>query len=109
MRILIADDHSLFRDGLRSLLASQGHEIVAEARNGREAVALAQEKQPDLVLMDISMPEMDGLTATRQLTSLMPEVKVVILTASEDEWSSAMRMRTRSEYMRAAAATHPVG
>ncbi|HET7705976.1 MAG TPA: response regulator transcription factor [Thermoanaerobaculia bacterium] len=85
MRILIADDHSLFRDGLRSLLASQGHEIVAEARNGREAIALAQEKGPDLVLMDISMPEMDGLTATRQLTSLMPEVKVVILTASEDD------------------------
>lgn len=85
MRILIADDHSLFRDGLRSLLASQGHEIVAEARNGREAVALAQEKQPDLVLMDISMPELDGLSATRQLASLMPEVKVVILTASEDD------------------------
>ena len=85
MRILIADDHSLFRDGLRSLLGSQGHEIVAEARNGREAIALAHEKSPDMVLMDISMPEMDGLTATRQLTSELPDVKVVILTASEDD------------------------
>ena len=85
MRILIADDHSLFRDGLRSLLASQGHEIVAEARNGREAIALAHEKSPEMVLMDISMPEVDGLTATRQLTSELPDVKVVILTASEDD------------------------
>lgn len=87
MRILIADDHSLFRDGLRSLLGSQGHEVVAEARNGREAIAFAQETQPDLVLMDISMPEVDGLAATRQLTALMPEVKVVILTASDDDAS----------------------
>jgi DNA-binding NarL/FixJ family response regulator len=85
VRILIADDHSLFRDGLRSLLASQGHDIVAEARNGREAIALAHETSPDMVLMDISMPEMDGLTATRQLTSELPDVKVVILTASEDD------------------------
>jgi DNA-binding NarL/FixJ family response regulator len=85
VRILIADDHSLFRDGLRSLLASQGHEIVAEARNGREAIALAHEKSPEMVLMDISMPEVDGLTATRQLTSELPDVKVVILTASEDD------------------------
>ena len=85
MRILIADDHALFRDGLRSLLSTQGHEIVAEARNGREAIKLAHEKLPDLVLMDISMPEQDGLSATRQLTSELPDVKVVILTASEDD------------------------
>ena len=85
MRILVADDHSLFRDGLRSLLMSQGHEVVGEARNGREAIALAHEIKPDLVLMDISMPELDGLSATRQLTSELPELKVVILTASEDD------------------------
>jgi DNA-binding NarL/FixJ family response regulator len=85
VRILIADDHPLFRDGLRSLLAAQGHEVVAEARNGREAVALAHETGPDLVLMDVSMPEVDGIAATRQLTSELPEMKVVILTASEDE------------------------
>ena len=84
MRILIADDHALFRDGLRSLLQSQGHEIVGEARNGREAVELAAKLHPDLVLMDISMPELDGVAATRELTAQQPEVKVVMLTASED-------------------------
>lgn len=85
MRILIADDHTLFRDGLRSLLTAQGHEVVAEAKNGREAVRLARELKPDLVLMDLSMPEVDGLAATKQITGEMPELKVVILTASESD------------------------
>lgn len=87
MRILIADDHSLFRDGLRSLLVAQGHEVAGEARNGREAIELAKSLHPDVVLMDLSMPEMDGLTATRTLTSEMPDVKIIILTASEDQAS----------------------
>ena len=85
VRILIADDHTLFRDGLRSLLTAEGHEVVAEAKNGREAVSLARELRPDLVLMDLSMPEVDGLTATRQISAEMPELKVVILTASESD------------------------
>ncbi|HEX8170451.1 MAG TPA: response regulator transcription factor [Thermoanaerobaculia bacterium] len=85
MRILIADDHALFRDGLRSLLAVEGHEVIGEARNGREAVALTRELQPDLVLMDVSMPELDGLEATRLIGAEMPHIKVVILTASEEE------------------------
>ena len=85
VRILIADDHSLFRDGLRSLLAAQGHEVVGEARNGREAIELSQKLLPDLVLMDVSMPELDGLSATRRLSAELPAVKVVILTASEDD------------------------
>ncbi|MGZ4809119.1 MAG: response regulator [Thermoanaerobaculia bacterium] len=85
MRIIIADDHPLFRDGLRSLLTAQGHEVVAEARNGKEAIDLAREHHPDLVLMDVSMPELDGISATRQLASEQPEVKVLVLTASEDE------------------------
>ena len=87
MRILIADDHVLFRDGLRSLLMAEGHDVVAEAKNGREAVALARETRPDLVLMDLQMPEVDGLAATRLIAAEMPEVKVVILTASEEEAS----------------------
>jgi DNA-binding NarL/FixJ family response regulator len=85
MRILIADDHALFRDGLRSLLTAQGHEVVGEARNGREAVAMTREVSPDMVLMDLSMPEVDGLAATKQITAELPDVKVVILTASESD------------------------
>lgn len=83
MRILIADDHALFRDGLRSLLQAQGHEIAGEARNGREAIALTRTLSPELVLMDISMPELDGIAATRAIIAEMPGTKVVILTSSE--------------------------
>lgn len=85
MRILIADDHPLFRDGLRSLLIAQGHEVVGEARNGREAVTLARKLAPEMVLMDLSMPEVDGLAATKLISAEMPEIKVVILTASETD------------------------
>ena len=85
MRILIADDHALFRDGLRSLLLAQGHEVIGEAKNGREAVELARQLQPDLLLMDVQMPELDGIAATRLITAEMPSLKVVILTASEAE------------------------
>jgi len=85
MRILIADDHPLFRDGLRSLLQSQGHEVVGEARDGKQAVELALNLRPDLVLMDVSMPEMDGVAATRELTARQPDIKVVILTASDQD------------------------
>jgi DNA-binding NarL/FixJ family response regulator len=85
MRILIADDHALFRDGLRSLLRAEGHEIVAEAKNGREAIQLAHQHKPEVVLMDLSMPEVDGLTATRTIVAELPEVKVIILTASDED------------------------
>jgi DNA-binding NarL/FixJ family response regulator len=85
MRVLIADDHALFRDGLRSLLSAHGIEVVGEACNGREAVRLARAEQPDVVLMDLTMPEVDGLTAIRLLRSEVPEAKVVVLTASDDE------------------------
>jgi DNA-binding NarL/FixJ family response regulator len=85
MRLLIADDHPLFRDGLRSLLEARGMEVVGEARNGREAVDQARRLRPDVVLMDLSMPELTGLAATRLLSAEQPDVKVVILTASEDD------------------------
>ena len=85
MRILIADDHALFRDGLRSLLSARGHEVIGEAKNGREAVSLAKELKPDLVLMDLSMPELDGIAATRQINAEAPGTRVVILTASESD------------------------
>jgi DNA-binding NarL/FixJ family response regulator len=85
VRILIADDHSLFRDGLRSLLQAEGHEVIGEARNGREAVLLTRELAPELVLMDLQMPELDGIAATKLIIAEMPEMKVVVLTASEEE------------------------
>jgi DNA-binding NarL/FixJ family response regulator len=85
MRILIADDHALFRDSLKSLLVARGHEVVAEAKNGREAVAMAKHFQPEVALMDLMMPEVDGLAATRLICAEQPAVKVVILTASDDD------------------------
>ena len=85
MRILIADDHALFRDSLRSLLEAHDLEVVAEAKDGKEAVEMAWETKPDVVLMDLTMPEMDGLEATKQLSAELPDVKVIILTASDDD------------------------
>ncbi len=85
MNILIADDHALFRDSLRSLLEARGLTVLGEARNGREAVELARKLKPEVVLMDLSMPEMDGLAATRLISADQPEVKVVVLTASDDD------------------------
>src|SRR5262249_3313385 len=85
MRVLIADDHPLFRDGLRSLLEARGIDVVAEARNGREAVEQAKQLKPDVALMDLNMPELGGLDATRLISAEQPEVKVVVLTASEDD------------------------
>jgi DNA-binding NarL/FixJ family response regulator len=85
MRVVIADDHPLFRDGLRSLLEARGVDVIGEAHDGREAVDLARRLKPEVVLMDLSMPDVDGLAATRLISAELPSVKVVILTASEDD------------------------
>ena len=85
MRVLIADDHALFRDGLRSLLEARQIQVVGEAANGREAVELSRSLHPDVVLMDLTMPVLDGLAATRIISAEMPGVKVVVLTASEED------------------------
>ena len=85
MRILIADDHTLFRDSLRSLLEAHDVEVVGEAENGEQAIQLAWQLKPDVVLMDLSMPVVDGMEATKRLAAELPEVKVVILTASDDD------------------------
>ena len=74
MRVLIADDHVLFRRGLRNLLEAAKIEVVGEARNGREAVELARAHRPDIVLMDLLMPEVDGLTGTRLISAELPAV-----------------------------------
>ena len=85
MRLVIADDHALFRDGLRSLLEAHGFDVVAEARDGREAVLATRTHRPDVVLMDISMPGMNGLDATRLISAELPEIRVVMLTASDSD------------------------
>jgi two-component system response regulator NreC len=84
-RILIADDHSLFRAGLTALLnAEPDLEVVGEAGTGEEALRLATELHPDLVLMDLNMPELDGIEATRWLAQLLPDLRMLILTMHED-------------------------
>lgn len=87
MRILLVDDHPLFLDGFQYLLATRGYEVVATARNGTEALAKAQEFKPEIILMDIYMPECNGLEATRLIKAVIPECKIVMLTASEDDES----------------------
>ena len=84
MRIIVADDHPLFRDGITSLLKARGYKVIAEANNGKEAIDLTRSLRPDLILMDLGMPVIDGLTATRLISSEMPEVKIFIVTVSED-------------------------
>lgn len=86
MRVLIADDHPLMVDGLRSLLDAHGFEVVGSVGDGQAAVTEALRLEPDLVLMDIRMPVMGGLAATRLIKARQPEVKILILTTSaEDE------------------------
>lgn len=85
MRVLLADDHALFRAGIASLLEAWGNEVVAQAGNGREAFELACQHGPDLVLMDIGMPECNGLEATRLIKTARPEIKIVIVTVSDDD------------------------
>jgi DNA-binding NarL/FixJ family response regulator len=85
-RILLADDHDVVRSGLRALLrTSPDVAIVGEAADGEEAVRLTERTKPDLVIMDVSMPNLDGIGATRIIKERFPEVKVIILTVHEDE------------------------
>jgi DNA-binding NarL/FixJ family response regulator len=84
-RVIIADDHELARLGLRTMLEPEPDlEVVGEAATGREAVELSRQLQPDLVLMDIRMPDVDGLVATRAIKEEMPRVSILIVTLSED-------------------------
>jgi len=85
MRLVLADDHPLFRAGIASLLQVWGHEVVGEASNGLEALELVRRLRPDLVLMDITMPECNGLEATRLIKAELPDTRIVIVTVSDHD------------------------
>ena len=85
LRVLIVDDHDLFRTGLRNLLEEQGVVIVGEAATGAEAVSVVREIAPDVVVMDLNMPGMGGVDATRHITAIAPLTRVVMLTISEED------------------------
>jgi DNA-binding NarL/FixJ family response regulator len=118
IRVLIADDHPLFRDGMRGLLDSVADaEVVGEAATGEEAVELAEKLQPDIVLMDIKMPGINGIEATREILHTSPHIGVLVVTMFEDDDSvfSAMRAGARGyllkdargeEVLRAIRAVH---
>jgi DNA-binding NarL/FixJ family response regulator len=88
IKVLLADDHTVVRQGLKALLGAEPDiEIVGEAENGRQSIQLARELQPDVIVMDIAMPALNGLEATRQITHALPKTKVIILSSySDDEY-----------------------
>jgi len=85
IRLLLADDHTMLREGLRRSMEGEGFDVVGEASDGDEAVRLAEELHPDVVLMDVSMPVMDGIEATRLLKERLRDTQVVMLTMHADE------------------------
>ena len=94
LRILIAEDHPLFRKGVISLLSSvPDFEVIGEAKTGEEAVARAADLQPDVILMDLQMPEVDGIEATRRILQQSPSVRILVVTLFEDEDSVFMALR----------------
>ncbi len=105
IRVLIADDHQLFRDGLNALvLSAPDTEVAGEAASGKEAIQLAAETQPDVILMDLQMPDMDGIEATRQIVQASPDIKVLMVTMFEDDQSvfAAMRAGARGYVLKGA-------
>ncbi len=105
IRVVVADDHPVYRDGLAALLGSvPGVEVVGTAATGREAVDVARATSPDVVVMDVRMPELDGVEATRQVTTEQPHVGVLVLTMSEDDATvlAALRAGARGYLLKGA-------
>lgn len=94
IKVLIVDDHSLFRDGLRAMIqASQDIVLIGEAESGEEAIKKAIELQPDVILMDIQMPGINGIEATRQIVKMSPHIAILVVTMLEDDSSVFAAMR----------------
>jgi DNA-binding NarL/FixJ family response regulator len=109
LRVLIADDHPVFRGGLRALLSTDaGFEVVAEAAGGTEAVQLAAATRPDVVLMDLHMPDLDGVDATAQIVRENPDIAVLVLTMFDDDDSvfAAMRAGARGYVLKGTNQAH---
>lgn len=85
MRVLVVDDHFLARNGIVSLLMANNIEVIGEASDGLEALERARQLTPDIILMDIKMPRCNGLEATRLIKAEMPQIKIIMLTASDDD------------------------
>ena len=106
VRVHIVDDHPLFRDGLRGLLETESDiEVAGEAGSGEEAVLLARELQPDVILMDLNLPGLHGIDATRQITQDHPRINVLVVTMFEDDESvfSALRAGARGYVLKGAS------
>ncbi len=107
LRVLIADDHTLFRDGLRTLIASAPDaELVGEAATGEEAIARAAALQPDLIIMDLQMPVVNGIEATRQIMRASPHIGILVVTMFDDDQSVFAAMRAGARGYLLKGATH---
>lgn len=106
LRILIADDHPLFRSGMHALLASDAETVViGEATTGAEAIAKASSLQPDVILMDLQMPDIGGIEATRRILHTSPQIRILVVTMYEDDHSvfTAMRAGARGYLLKGAS------
>ena len=100
-QVLIADDHKIFREGLRHIVQNELHlEVVAQANDGRDAVSLAAKYRPDLIIMDVSMPDLNGIEATRQILQSAPQIRVIALSMHKSkEFVSKMLHAGASAYL----------
>lgn len=111
MRILLADDHSMFRQGLKALLEREGFEVVGEAADGHEAVRLARSLDPNVAVLDLSMPLLNGIDAAREILRHVPRTQVVMLTMCEEDVFTleALRAGVRGYVLKAQAGADLVG